>query len=86
MDEMTKTLNNGCYYLTLKYGDALYLNSCNVYSVEPMTTKQGRKALLITTCRGRFWGVVDADYYEISNPTPADTYNHCSQVKDYCCY
>lgn len=86
MNELTKALNNGCYYLTLKWGESLYLNSCVVYSVEPMTTKQGNKALLVTTERGRHLAIMDEDYYAITNPTAADIYNHCSQVKDWDCY
>ena len=86
MDEMTKTLNNGCYYLTLKYGDTLYLNACAVVSYNPTTTPNGRQALLVVTERGKQWAVMDADYYTIDTPTAADVYNHCSQVKSWGCY
>lgn len=86
MDELTKTLNNGCFFLKLVWGEKLYLNCCPIQAVEATTTKKGNRALLITTERGRFWGVMTDAYYSIDNPTAADMYDNCATVKDYCCY
>lgn len=71
--ELTRTLNNGCYYLTIKEDGKLWLNSCLVQNIETVENK-GKKYIRLTSERGWFDCDMHENFWRLENHGNSDIY------------
>lgn len=81
--ELTRTLNNGCYYLTIKEDGKLWLNACLVEEIENVE-KNGKRYVQLTSCRGKFLCEMGDFYWTMENPGNSDRYVFTASIKTSC--
>ena len=81
--ELTRALNNGCYYLTIKEDGKLWLNSCLVEEIDN-AERNGKRYVQLTTCRGKFYCEMGDYYWRLPAAGNSDIYVFAASIKTLC--